>query len=356
MSTGGMSKVFAAVSGGVDSATTAAILCQQGYDCNGVFMITHDDAGAAMEDAEKVCRTIGIPLHILDVRGDFEEILNYFTDEYRRARTPNPCVLCNRRMKFGKLWQYARQHGAEFIATGHYVRIIRDGSFSGLFQAQDKKKDQSYVLSMIHREMLNSVLFPMADLTKDQTRKLAASFGLHITQKKDSQEICFIPNDDYAGLLLRRCPQLQQPGNVVDKSGNVVGQHEGIFRFTIGQRRGLRIAMGTPVYVVSLDADTHTVILGSKEDLLRNRLVAKQVNWLIDTPAAPFEAMVKIRYNHAGAAATVYPGEENTVEIQFHQPVSAITPGQTAVMYIATDRGMQVAGGGWIEKALIEKV
>jgi tRNA-specific 2-thiouridylase len=285
---------------------------------------------------------------VLDFRKEFEEILDYFTDQYSHARTPNPCVLCNRVMKFGRLWDYARQHGADYIATGHYVRIIRQDSFVGLFAAEDKKKDQSYVLSMIHRDMLNHILFPMADLTKDKTRKIAADFGLHIEQKKDSQEICFIPDDDYAGLLMRRCPQIGQPGDVVDKSGKILGKHEGIFHYTIGQRRGVRIAMGRPIYVVGLDADTNTVILGSKEDLLSDRLIARQVNWLIDKPDKPFESLVKIRYNHAGVMATVYPRTNDEVEIIFNSPVTAITPGQTAVMYIHNNLGMQVAGGGWI--------
>jgi tRNA-specific 2-thiouridylase len=343
-----MDRVFVAVSGGVDSSTSAALLCQQGYSCAGIFMITHDAAQAAQADAEKVCKTLGIELHILDVRKEFEEILEYFTDQYRRARTPNPCVLCNRIMKFARLWDYARQHGADYIATGHYVRIVRQDSFVGLFAAQDKKKDQSYVLSMIHRDMLNHVLFPMADLTKDKTRKIAADFGLHITQKEDSQEICFIPDNDYAGLLMQRCPRIGQPGDVVDKSGKILGQHDGIFHYTIGQRRGVRIALGRPTYIVGLNAETHTVTLGSKEDLLGDSLVAQEVNWLMDKPDKPFESLVKIRYNHAGVMATVYPGPNDEVRIQFDSPVTAITPGQTAVMYIQNDLGLQVAGGGWI--------
>jgi len=343
-----MSTVFVAVSGGVDSSTSAALLCRQGYSCAGMFMITHDAAQAAQADAEKVCKTLGIELHILDVRKEFEEILDYFTDQYRRARTPNPCVLCNRVIKFGRLWDYARQHGADYIATGHYVRVVRQDSFAGLFAAEDKKKDQSYVLSMIDRDMLNRILFPMASLTKDKTREIAAEFGLHIEQKKDSQEICFIPDDDYAGLLMRRCPGIGRPGDVVDKSGKILGRHDGIFHYTIGQRRGVKIAMGRPIYVVGLNPDANTVILGEKEDLLSDRLIARQVNWLIDKPDKPFESLVKIRYNHAGAAATVYPGPPDTVEIHFKNPVSAITPGQAAVMYIQNDAGLQVAGGGWI--------
>ncbi|MDM7985835.1 MAG: tRNA 2-thiouridine(34) synthase MnmA [Smithella sp.] len=343
-----MDKVFVAVSGGVDSSASAAILCRRGYSCDGVFMITHDASQAALEDAEKVCETLGIKLHILDFRKEFEEILNYFTEQYRQARTPNPCVLCNRVMKFGRLWDYARQHRADYIATGHYVRIIRQGQFHGLFAAEDKKKDQSYVLSMIRRDTLKHVLFPMADLTKDQTRKIAADFGLHITQKKDSQEICFIPDNDYIGLLMKRCPQIAQPGNVVDKNGQVLGKHDGVFRYTIGQRRGVRIALGQPAYVIGLDVNTHTVILGSKEDLHSDHLTARQVNWLIDKPDKPFESLVKIRYNHSGARAMVYPGQKNEVEIRFEQPVSAITPGQAAVMYIRNELGLQVAGGGWI--------
>jgi tRNA-specific 2-thiouridylase len=343
-----MSRVFVAVSGGVDSAASAALLCQQGYSCEGMFMITHDAAQSAQADAEQVCKTIGIPLHVLDVRKEFETILEYFTDQYRRARTPNPCVLCNRVIKFGSLWDYARQHGADYIATGHYVRVIRQDSFAGLFAAEDKKKDQSYVLSMINREMLNHILFPMAQLTKERTRKIAAEFGLHIEQKKDSQEICFIPDDDYAGLLMRRCPGIGQPGDIVDKSGKVLGKHEGIFHYTIGQRRGVRVAMGRPIYVVGLDVNTNTVILGEKEELLCDRLIARQVNWLIDKPDKPFESLVKIRYNHAGAMATVYPGPDDEVEIKFDSPVTAVTPGQTAVMYIQNNMGLQVAGGGWI--------
>jgi tRNA-specific 2-thiouridylase len=343
-----MSSVFVAVSGGVDSATSTAILQQQGYDCAGMFMITHDAAQSAQADAEKVCKTLGIQLHILDVRKEFEAVLDYFTDQYRHARTPNPCVLCNRVIKFGRLWDYARQHGADYIATGHYVRIIRQNSFAGLFAAEDKKKDQSYVLSMINREMLNHILFPMAELTKDKTRKIAADFGLHITEKEDSQEICFIPDNDYAGLLMRRCPEIEHPGDVVDKSGKVLGKHDGIFHFTIGQRRGVKIALGRPTYVVGLNAETHIVVLGAKEDLQSDQLVASQVNWLIDKPDKPFESLVKIRYNHAGVMATVYPGANDEVRIKFNSPVTAITPGQAAVMYIQTDLGLQVAGGGWI--------
>jgi tRNA-specific 2-thiouridylase len=345
--------VFVAVSGGVDSAATAALLCQQGYHCSGVFMITHDGGQTAQADAEQVCRTLGIELHVLDFRREFDEIIGYFTSEYRQARTPNPCVLCNRLMKFGRLWQFAASQGADFIATGHYAQIRRINGTPGLYQAQDASKDQSYVLSMIRRDTLNHILLPMAELTKDKTRQLAAQFGLHIHSKADSQEICFIPDNDYAGLLRRLCPDIQRPGDVVDKNGTLLGRHEGIFQYTIGQRRGLRIAMGEPVYVVGLDSQTNTVILGPREELLSTGLTAAPMNWLIDIPLNPFKAMVKIRYNHQGSPATVYP-ETDSVRIVFDHPVSAVTPGQAAVIYIPTELGMQVAGGAWINNAFRE--
>ncbi len=350
----GSGKAFVAVSGGVDSAVSTALLLEKGYDCCGVFMITHDAAQSAQADAQRVCDTLGIELSVLDFRKEFKVILDYFMNQYRQARTPNPCVLCNRLMKFGKLWDYAKAHGADLIATGHYARVVHLGNEAGLYQSTDQKKDQSYVLSMINREVLKHLLLPMSELTKDHTRQIAAKLGLHVSEKSDSQEICFIPDNDYARLLAELCPEICHPGQVVDKHGKVLGQHEGIFRFTIGQRRGLGIALGDPAYVVGLDAQTHTVVLGAKNDLLSWRLIAREFNWLIDIPTEPFAAFVKIRYNHRGCSAQVYPqGDE--VEIRFTEPMSAITPGQAAVVYIETDQGLRVAGGGWIEKALSEE-
>lgn len=343
--------VMVAVSGGVDSSASAALLQEAGYDCRGVFMATHDDAAGARQDAEAVCRRLDIPFDALDMRAAFEkDIVAYFCDEYRRGRTPNPCVRCNRTIKFGALWRFAQDRGADFLATGHYAkRLCVDGQH-GIYQADNLAKDQSYVLSMIDRQVLPHILLPMAELSKDQTRRIAARFGLLTEHKDDSQEICFIPDDDYIGLLGKRMPEIIRKGKVVDTAGVVLGEHDGVFRFTIGQRRGLRIAMGKPMYVVAIDAATNTVTLGEKADLYRRTLLAESVNWLIDPPDEPFEAVVKIRYNHRGAAARVTAEPDGTtVGIVFDEPVSAITPGQAAVMYQHTPHGLRVAGGGWIK-------
>jgi len=345
---GNGNKVFVALSGGVDSSTATAILQRDDFDCEGVFMITNDSARHAQTEAEMVAGELGIKLHVLDLRKDFERILDYFCSEYRKGRTPNPCVFCNRHMKFSKLWDFARSHGAQFLATGHYARILNWNNNVGLYEAANPSKDQSYVLSMIEKDMLPNIILPMGDYSKDQTREMAAKFGLRAAQSKESQEICFIPDDDYAAVLEQRCPELVRKGNIVDSSGRVLGEHNGVHRFTIGQRRGLRVAMGRPYYVTKIDAESNTVTLGPKEEVMQKKLRAAGTNWLIDEPVSPFRAKVKIRYNSKGVLATVTP-QDNSVAVEFDEPVSAITPGQLAAFYIQEEKNNRLIGGGWID-------
>ena len=342
-------KVFVALSGGVDSSTATALLCRDGYDCEGVFMITNEEARHAQSEAEIVAGQLGIKLHVMDLREDFERILDYFCSEYRKGRTPNPCVFCNRYMKFSKLWDFARSHGARFLATGHYARILNRSSNVGLYEAANPSKDQSYVLSMIDKNMLPNIILPMGDYSKDQTREMATEYGLRTAQSKESQEICFIPDDDYVAVLEQRCPELVRKGNIVDSGGKVLGEHNGVHRFTIGQRRGLRVAMGKPYYVTKIDAESNTVTLGPKEEVMRKKLLATAVNWLIDEPVLPFRAKVKIRYNSKSVFATVTP-QDNSVAVEFDEPVSAITPGQLAAFYIQEKKNNRLIGGGWIDK------
>ena len=346
---GNGNKVFVALSGGVDSSTATALLCRDGFDCEGVFMITNDEARHAQTEAEMVAGELGIKLHVMDLRKDFERILDYFCSEYRKGRTPNPCVFCNRHMKFSKLWDFARSNGARFLATGHYARILNRDNNVGLYEAANPSKDQSYVLSMIDKGMLPNIILPMGDYSKDQTREMAAQFGLHTAQSKESQEICFIPDDDYVAVLEQRCPELVHKGDIVDSSGKVLGEHNGVHRFTIGQRRGLRVAMGRPYYVTKIDADSNTVTLGPKEEVMQKALRATGTNWLIDEPVLPFRAKVKIRYNSSGALATVTP-QDNSVAVEFDEPVLAITPGQLAAFYIQEEKNNRLIGGGWIDK------
>ncbi|MEJ2701027.1 MAG: tRNA 2-thiouridine(34) synthase MnmA [Sedimentisphaerales bacterium] len=346
-------KVLVALSGGVDSSTAAALLCREGYDCAGVFMITNDAARHAQMDAEAVARKLGIELHVLDLRKDFEVILDYFCGEYRRGRTPNPCVLCNRLIKFGKLWDFAQTKGAQFLATGHYARILRPDGVAGLCEAANRAKDQSYVLAMIERNMLANIILPMGDYSKDQTRQMAAKFGLGTEHHEESQEICFIPDDDYVALLEQRCPELVRKGRIVDRAGKVLGEHEGVHRYTIGQRRGLRVAMGTPYYVTKLDAPGNTVTLGPKDEVMHKKLRVVGTNWLIEEPDSSFRARVKIRYNDRGASATVARQQDGAV-IEFDEPVSAITPGQLAVFYVEQEGLSRIIGGGWIDTVLPE--
>jgi tRNA-specific 2-thiouridylase len=317
---------------------------------SGVFMITSDQSQHARADAEEVAERLGIKFYVLDLREEFEWIVDYFCSEYRKGRTPNPCVLCNRYIKFGKLWDFARDNGAELLATGHYARILKHNNSVELFSAADAAKDQSYVLSMIDGKTLPDIIFPMGDHSKEQTRELAAKFRLGTEHRTESQEICFIPNDDYVTVLEQRCPELARGGKIVDSGGKVLGEHNGVHRFTIGQRRGVGVAMGKPYYVVKIDAASNTVTLGPKEEVMHSKLSAAGVNWLVEKPVSAFRANVKIRYNDDGAGAVVIP-QGDGVTVEFDKPVSAITPGQLAVFYVQEEKGSRVLGGGWIERA-----
>ncbi|MGB8225804.1 MAG: tRNA 2-thiouridine(34) synthase MnmA [Sedimentisphaerales bacterium] len=343
-------KVFVAVSGGVDSAVAAATLKQAGCDCTAVYMKLYDQPAHKNADAEKIAKHLDIPFEVLDLTGEFKNVIDYFCGEYKQARTPNPCVFCNRFIKFGKLLEYAKAKGADFIATGHYARVIKDSESFALYAAANMAKDQSYALAMINREVLKNVLFPVGCLDKSQTRKTAENLGLEVSGKPDSQEICFIPDNDYAAKLESLCPEVIHEGNIIDSGGKILGTHNGIHRFTIGQRRGLKVAMGVPYYVTKLDAGKNTVTLGPDQELLHKNLTAVGANWLINEPSEAFAALIKIRYNHKPVSGYVEPGRD-TVKISFDQPLRAITPGQAVVFYLKNENGLKVAGGAWIKES-----
>lgn len=349
--------VLVAMSGGVDSSVAAALLLERGYHVQGVFMHVGQARGgtdeiqagqAAENDARRVADHLGIELHVVDMRSDMAGVIQYFIDEYRRGRTPNPCVMCNRHLKFGALLDLSRRHGLDHFTTGHYARVEPIEGAVRLRRGLDWDKDQSYALFVIRPQFLPRVILPLGAFNKTEVREIAKARGLPIHAKQESQEICFVPDDDYITFVEQHAPDLAQPGQVVDTSGKVLGEHQGVFRYTIGQRRGLGIALGEPAYVVRLDATEHTVVLGGKDDLMQSHLLAKNVNWLVDpVPTEPFEATVQIRYNHRGAAAQVVPQADQTVEVCFASTVPAITPGQAAVFY---DEHQAVIGGGWIDR------
>lgn len=342
--------VMIALSGGVDSSTSAALLIEKNFSCQAVFMITHDNADQAQQDAQKVADKLNIKLHILDCRKQFTDILRYFTDEYKKARTPNPCVYCNRTIKFDLLLKFARRQNCEYLTTGHYAQIKKTEQGFGLFSAVNPAKDQSYALAMIDKKVLENVILPIGSYTKEQIRQLAKNFALEIADKPDSQEICFIPDNDYVAAIEQLCPELIRPGDVVDTEGNKLGTHNGIHQFTIGQRRGLKIAMGKPYYVTAIDALNNRVVLGEKPHLIKSTLTALNTNWLIEPIHQPFQALAKIRYNHTPRPAKITP-RENKLIVSFDEPIAAITPGQAVVIYKQTENARQILAGAWIEKA-----
>jgi tRNA-specific 2-thiouridylase len=352
-----------AMSGGVDSSVAACLLREQGYDVIGLFMRvgTHapaDDAATPAwrshqgccsagdaADARLVAGKLNIPFYALNFERDFKGIIDYFVDEYRSGRTPNPCVVCNSSLKFGRLLEYADAVGADFIATGHYARIeTRDGR-RRLCQGVDRRKDQSYVLFGLDRTVLDRALLPVGGMTKDQVRQKAARLGLPVCEKPDSVEICFVPDRDYARLVRQRRPEAFRPGDVLDQQGNVLGRHQGIAHFTIGQRRGLGIAVGHPVYVTRLNVLDNTVTLGARDALLRRSFQVRRLNLLDQPPSPKFRARVRIRYHHQAAPATIELQHDDCAAVTFDEPQSAVTPGQASVFY----DGDAVIGGGWIE-------
>jgi tRNA-specific 2-thiouridylase len=298
-----------------------------------------------LADAQRVCKQLGIELHIVDYSWDMQQIIEYFTHEYSQGRTPNPCVKCNARLKFGKLLAFSRQMGAEFLATGHYARIVLSAGFSRLARGLFREKDQSYVLFGIRRSDLPSLIFPNGEAeSKDALRQKAKDLNLPVHDKDDSQEICFVPNDDYVKFIAGYHKEFNRPGPIMDVTGKVLGEHQGVYRYTIGQRRGLKIAAGEPIYVVKIDPMMNTVVVGPREALAGNTLMAEGLNWHVSAPKSLFRAKAQIRYSHAAADAEVEAIGADRVRVRFDEPQFAITPGQAVVFY----ENDIVIGGGWI--------
>ena len=337
-------RIAVAMSGGVDSSLTAALLIQQGFEVFGVTMQLKDDS-AEFDDAQKVAAQLGIKHFTADFRKIFRaEIENYFVEEYLKGRTPNPCVLCNKKIKFGKLFDFAQEQGADFLATGHYARIIfEDGRFK-LKKAVDLKKDQSYVLYNLTPEKLSKIILPLGEFSKTETRALAEKLNLISAHKKDSQEICFVPNDDYKSFIAARADSAAalESGEIVNTAGKVLGYHNGVANYTIGQRKGLGIAAENPLYVLKLDVENRRVIVGSNAETFSNELTAENVHWIYP-PKFPARLQCKIRYGPRVSNCTVENFGEN-LRVIFEEPQRAITAGQSVVFY----DGEEVLGGGVI--------
>lgn len=363
------------MSGGVDSSVAAHLLRAAGHEVIGLFMRhgASSPASCSLEptsattlpivssvhkqgccsasdaaDARRVADRLDIPFYAVDFAAEFGHIMDYFTAEYTAGRTPNPCVMCNNWLKFGKLRDYADSIGAEWIATGHYARLepaSAPGEPPALRRGIDESKDQSYVLFGIEREVLSRVLFPVGGYQKAQIRDIARQLGLRVAEKKDSQEICFVPDQDYAAFVRQRRGDVDLSGEIVTTEGEVVGHHKGIEQFTVGQRKGLGVAFGEPRYVVRLEPELRRVVIGRREELLCHQFTARDANWLIEPPCRPLECDVKIRYRSAATCATVEPLCDGRLHVRLHEPRTGVAPGQAVVCY----SGDRVLGGGWIE-------
>ncbi len=382
-----MERVVLAMSGGVDSSVAAHLLIEQGYDVVGLFMRHGEESSTACQldlderpnhrslpivkgrsdhkqgccsasdadDARRVADRFGIPFYAMDMQSDFKRIVDYFVDEYRAGRTPNPCVQCNNWIKFGALFDYADAVNARYVATGHYAQllpVIDDSVELGIFRGVDASKDQSYVLAGIDRKFLPRMLLPVGGFEKTRIREMAGQIGLNVANKKDSQEICFVTSGHHGEFVRGRSAATGQAkrlsiGTIETSDGRQVGTHDGIENFTIGQRKGLGVAMLEPYFVVRLDAIENKVIIGIREELARQRLHATGCNWLSDKNIDRDDLSVQIRYNSTAHAAMIERLAGGSMDITFENPVESIAPGQLAVAY----EGNRVLGGGWIESA-----
>jgi len=352
-------RVVAAMSGGVDSSVAAALLREAGHEVIGLSMQLYDQReghvtfGSCctlddLADARRVARALGIPHYIVNFEREFtSEVVSDFVREYVAGRTPIPCVHCNGDLKFATLLERAQGFDAEVVATGHYARLDRDDDGRvRLCRGVDRGKDQSYFLFSLRQDQLARAAFPVGDLHKDAVREHARRLGLLVAEKKDSYELCFVPDGDHAAFVERHAPGALSAGVITDRAGHVLGRHEGTHRYTIGQRKGLGLSSPIPLYVVDIRPDERTVVVGPRDALDRTTLTASRVNWIAGLPpAGPVRAEVQIRYRHREAPATVTPLAGDRVQVEFDEPQTAITPGQATVFY----EGDIVLGGGWID-------
>jgi len=355
-------KVIVAMSGGVDSSVAAALLKKEGYQVTGITMqiqpsdeLRHRDRSgdscgiSAAEDARKVSHELSIPHHVMDFRDAFaRKVIANFCEEYSMGRTPNPCIRCNRYLKFGVLLEEAKRLGADFIATGHHARIEKD-EIRGIYllkKGVDQSKDQSYMLYALTQEQLRHTLLPIGNYTKKKVREIARELQLPVADREESQDICFIPDNDYASFLKDYIPQAVKPGPILDEQENILGRHHGILFYTIGQRRGLGISAGEPLYITAIEPERNAIVAGTREQAQGDELIVSGVNWIsIAKLTQPLTVKAKIRYRHQEAEATVTPFAENSLYVKFTEPQLAITPGQAIVFY----DGDIVLGGGTIE-------
>lgn len=354
-------KVVVGMSGGVDSSVAAWLLKKQGYDVIGVTMQIWQDEEetaqqenggccglSAVDDARRVAWQLEIPYYVMNFKKEFRDnVMDYFVGEYLCGRTPNPCIACNRYVKWESLLKRSLDIGADYIATGHYARVeqLPNGRYS-LKKSATAAKDQTYALYNLTQEQLSHTLMPVGEYTKDQIRQIAEDIGLQVAHKADSQEICFIPDNDYAGFIEREAENVPGPGNFVTADGTVIGRHEGITHYTIGQRKGLNLAMGHPVFVTKIRPETNEVVIGEAGDVFTDSLVCNKLNWMaVDgLHGKPMEVSAKIRYSHKGAPCVIEEIGEDLVQCRFSEPVRAVTPGQAVVFY----DGDYVVGGGTI--------
>lgn len=349
-------KALIGMSGGVDSSVAALLMKEAGYSCIGATMQLFD-AGAcnAMDnvaDASSVAHHLGIPFHVFSFHAEFEErVIQKFISCYEQGLTPNPCIDCNRNLKFGAMLQRAQELGCDYVVTGHYARIRQDAQTGRylLYKAKDAAKDQTYFLACLDQHQLSHILFPLGERTKQEVRTIAEENGFLNARKRDSQDICFVPDGDYAAFMSLHTGKTYSPGNYLDMDGNVVGTHKGAICYTLGQRKGLGIAMGAPVYVCAKNMEANTVTLGPNEALFSNALRAKDWNWYpFPALTEPMAVTAKIRHSQKEIAATVFPEENGFARVEFDAPQRAVTPGQAVVLY----HGDCVVGGGTITEAL----